>query len=76
MVTRHSAKKMLSDIAYSLGYADQSHFIRDFRFFTGSTPREAVNEDIIFPENEFASNPNVSFSFYFPLNPAGSFAVL
>jgi AraC-like DNA-binding protein len=28
----------LSDIAYDLGYADQSHFIKDTREFTGYTP--------------------------------------
>jgi AraC-like DNA-binding protein len=29
----------LSDIAYELGYADQSHFIKDIREFTGGTPK-------------------------------------
>jgi AraC-like DNA-binding protein len=31
----------LSDIAYDLGYTDQSHFIRDFKTFSGMTPNEA-----------------------------------
>lgn len=30
----------LSDIAYENGYADQSHFIRSFREFTGYTPSQ------------------------------------
>jgi len=30
----------LSDLAFEFGYADQSHFIRAFRSFTGQTPRE------------------------------------
>lgn len=30
----------LSDIAYETGYADQSHFIRTFKEFTGLTPLE------------------------------------
>jgi AraC-like DNA-binding protein len=29
----------LSDMAYDLGYTDQSHFIKDVRKFTGYTPR-------------------------------------
>ena len=28
----------LTTIAYTCGYFDQSHFIKDFKFFTGSTP--------------------------------------
>ena len=28
----------LTDIAYECGYADQSHFIKEFRAFTGTTP--------------------------------------
>ena len=31
-----------SEFAYAFGYADQSHFIRDFRNYTGNTPREYV----------------------------------
>ena len=32
----------LSDIVYSNGYADQSHFIHVFKSFTGLTPKEYV----------------------------------
>jgi len=28
----------LTSIAYQCGYFDQSHFIKDFRYFTGTTP--------------------------------------
>ena len=31
-------KLSLTSIAYECGYFDQSHFIRDFKFFTGFTP--------------------------------------
>ncbi len=34
----------LSDIAYQHGYADQSHFIRAFREFTGLTPQEYLEK--------------------------------
>lgn len=34
--------KSLTDIAYELGYSDQSHFIRQFRSFSGLAPKEAL----------------------------------
>lgn len=34
----------LSDIAYEHGYADQSHFIRTFKRFTGSSPLQFVKQ--------------------------------
>lgn len=33
----------LSDIAFENGYADQSHYIRAFKEFTGITPKEYLN---------------------------------
>jgi len=48
--------RSLTDIAHSLGYFDQSHFIRDFRLFSGVTPgvylRKAVERMPGFPEWE------------------------
>jgi len=32
----------LSDIVYSNGFADQSHFIRVFKAFTGKSPKKFV----------------------------------
>lgn len=49
--------RKLSDIAFTFGYADQSHFIRDFKFFTGHTPKEVINETVLFPENRFPEHP-------------------
>ena len=40
----------LSDMAYDLGYTDQSHFIKDVREFTGYTPKSlshAVEECVV-----------------------------
>jgi len=34
----------LTDIAYDNGFADQSHFIRSFKKYTGETPREVLSK--------------------------------
>ena len=34
----------LSDIAFELNYADQSHFIREFKEFSGYTPKQFANQ--------------------------------
>lgn len=35
----------LSDLAYDNGYFDQMHFIKDFKRFTGNTPKNFVNQN-------------------------------
>lgn len=40
LIDNYSATSTLTDIAYSAGYFDQSHFIKDFHSFTGKTPKE------------------------------------
>jgi Adenosine deaminase len=40
VVEQYSPTKSLTDMAYTAGYFDQSHFIKDFRRFTGQTPHE------------------------------------
>ena len=39
----------LSDIGYQLNYADQSHFIREFKYFSGITPRDFLQQNDIRP---------------------------
>ena len=34
--------RRMTDVAYSLGFADQAHFIRDFSSLAGHTPREFI----------------------------------
>lgn len=36
--------KNLSDIGFSLNYADQSHFGREFKLFSGYTPKEFLSK--------------------------------
>jgi AraC-like DNA-binding protein len=40
----------LRDISYELGYSDQSHFIREFRQFSGNTPGAYINADKLYDE--------------------------
>ncbi len=51
---RQGKFRSLADIAYSLGYFDQSHFIRDFKLFSGVSPsiyhRKAIERMPGFPE--------------------------
>jgi AraC-like DNA-binding protein len=44
---------ILSDLAYSSGYTDQAHFIKDFKYFTGENPSVFVRE-----KDRFIINPN------------------
>lgn len=45
----------LIELAYDCGYADQAHFIRDFKVFTGEKPSVYVNE-----RDRFIVNPNIA----------------
>jgi len=35
----------LTKIAYESDYYDQAHFIKDFKKFTGTTPKEFLKDD-------------------------------
>jgi AraC-like DNA-binding protein len=50
----------LSDIAYDLEYADQSHFIRDFKAFSGFSPKEFLRQNLSYApalHNGFPAGP-------------------
>jgi transcriptional regulator GlxA family with amidase domain len=53
-ILRQGRFRSLTDIAHSLGYYDQSHFIRDFKLFSGASPgrylRQTVEKMPGFPE--------------------------
>jgi transcriptional regulator GlxA family with amidase domain len=35
-----------ADVTYSCGYADQAHFIRDFKAFSGSNPTALISDPL------------------------------
>lgn len=39
-ISAYTPGRKLTDAAYEAGYFDQSHFIKDFRVFTGQTPHD------------------------------------
>jgi len=39
-------KSRLTDLAYDNEYYDQSHFIKDFKEFTGLSPKEFYGDDL------------------------------
>lgn len=44
-IIQNKAIKNLTDLTYRAGYFDQSHFNRDFKAFTGMSPKEYFKED-------------------------------
>lgn len=50
---QHKQKISWSQIAYSCGYADQSHFIKEFKEFSGFNPQEFISNDFNKGESNF-----------------------
>ena len=50
-----SGESVLSQVAYASGYSDQSHFIREFRRFSGQTPATLLKTTSI--HSDLFSNP-------------------
>jgi AraC-like DNA-binding protein len=40
LIGKYPQTKNLTEVAFSAGYFDQAHFIRDFKSFTGQTPKD------------------------------------
>lgn len=57
---QHKENISWTTIAYSCGYADQSHFIKEFKHFSGFNPKEFIQQDL----NQEAPN-------FFPLDRKG-----
>ncbi|NML20006.1 helix-turn-helix transcriptional regulator [Pseudoflavitalea sp. G-6-1-2] len=55
-----TSDRSLTSIAYESGYFDQSHFIREFRKFTGITPFEA-RASLLKNGEEFQQTVNIGF---------------
>lgn len=55
-----SSDRSLTSIAYECGYFDQSHFIREFRKYTGITPFEA-RAALLKNGEEFQQTVNIGF---------------
>ncbi|MBX2894442.1 MAG: AraC family transcriptional regulator [Cyclobacteriaceae bacterium] len=48
---QHSYYKSLANLAYELGYADQSHFNREFKQFSNLTPIELITKNELVKES-------------------------
>jgi AraC-like DNA-binding protein len=40
LIKKYAASSSLTKVSYEAGYFDQSHFIKDFRLFTGQSPKD------------------------------------
>lgn len=45
--TANYREKSLTEIAYDFGYSDQSHFIHEFKEFSGHTPKSWLSKNVI-----------------------------
>lgn len=54
LIHRQSGK--LTDIAYESNYFDQAHFIKDFKEFTGLSPKQFIGDDGMLLSSLFYKN--------------------
>lgn len=55
LLQNHPIDGSLAQLAYQCGYADQSHFIREFKLFSGYTPSALT--DVCTPYSDLFNNP-------------------
>ncbi|MEJ2157738.1 MAG: helix-turn-helix transcriptional regulator [Desulfobacteraceae bacterium] len=48
-------RMLLTDVSYICGYTDQAHFIRDFKHFTGESPKKFLEK-----RERYIVNPNIA----------------
>ncbi len=54
-ILTNGRRLLLTDVSYTCGYSDQAHFIRDFKHFTGESPKKFIKE-----RDRYIVNPNAS----------------
>jgi transcriptional regulator GlxA family with amidase domain len=54
-VIKSGRRLLLTDVSYACGYSDQAHFIRDFKHFTGESPKKFLRV-----RDRFIVNPNAA----------------
>lgn len=59
-ISKHRNSNWL-DVVHKHGFSDHSHFIKDFKKFTGLTPTEFVNEYHLIDNNLFKKNGKLDF---------------
>jgi AraC-like DNA-binding protein len=57
-LVRNNNFENLSDIAYHLNFTDQSHFIKDFKEFSGYTPKTLLNQNRALEESSTLLKPD------------------
>ncbi|HMR84575.1 MAG TPA: helix-turn-helix domain-containing protein [Niabella sp.] len=55
---RNTEFRSLTDLAYQFGYADQAHFCREFKSFTGETPHAFLRKDRIHEDKGIVDRPD------------------
>jgi len=55
---RNDSFESLTELAYQFEYADQSHFCKEFKAFTGESPHSFIKKDRIFEDRGLVERPD------------------